>query len=147
MDSVLALLGPATSGDAAMGKVWASWRNDSTKLDVYAARTEDFSQQLVRQVRTTDSTLFTSRRVQVGSPWIAILRAFPGAGEVATFTRADLSGRGRLLDDVESGIAFETWPLDTTKARCVGITVHERGIMVTREYLPAPGYEMVTPRP
>jgi hypothetical protein len=147
MDSVLALLGPPTSDDAAMGKVWASWRNDTTNLDVYGVRTPDFSMQLVRQVRTGDSTLVTPHGVRVGSTWAAIRRAFPGAREVATVTRSDRSGPGRLLDDLGGGIALETWPLDTTRARCIGITVHERGAMVTREYLPAPGYEMVTPRP
>jgi hypothetical protein len=146
MDSVFALLGPPTSRDAAMGKVWASWRG-SRSFDVYGVRTPDFSRQLVRQIRTADSTLVGAGAIRIGSRFADVRGTFGKAAEVATFERDDRGGPGLLLDDIGQGIAFEMWPLDSTASRVIGFVVHAPGQIVTREYLPAPGYRMLTPRP
>ncbi len=133
-------LGPPTYSDAAMGKVWNIWRSKSASvgegdtLSVYSSRgTDDHVR--VRLIRVTSPFFHTAGGLSMRSPWSLIRRRSPH------LRRLDLGNsrvKGAIYDDVAGGIAFEIQGPGSKRARCVSITVHERGADANAPYLSRP---------
>ena len=138
-NKVMATLGqpksvPGREGDAAMGHIWTVWPgNHGHELDVYTVRREDDSagnpQNIVRQIRLTSPSFFTSTGIRVGE----------SLGDVrAKDNKLSLVKDGpvlKIFDDVRHGIAFEFKKSNVTW-RCAAITVHPKHSGVLKEYLP-----------
>ena len=116
-------LGTATTGDAAMGKAWATWKSpNGNRLDVYT------SQQAVVLVRVTSPAFKDRRNFRTGLP----------APRTSLFTRVaayEKSGQRTLVfDDPKRGYGYEVTG-DTVTA----IFVHKPGVSV-QGYIPLTQY-------
>ena len=121
-------------GDAAMGHIWTVWPgNHGHQLDVYTVRREDDSagnpRNIVRQIRLTSPSFFTSTGVRVGES----LRDIQAKSMRLSLVKD--SPALKIFDDVRHGIAFEFTKSKVTW-RCAAITIHPKHSKVLGEYLP-----------
>lgn len=139
--TTLAALGPATSGDAAMQKAWATWRGSRlatggapTQLDVYTAPAgNDVDHHTVQLVRATSPWFHLANGLRPGARLSAIRQAY---GKLPLATTYRVASRPRYLyDDVQRGVAFET---DGTagSSRCQAVLVHLPGKAIAQGALP-----------
>jgi hypothetical protein len=137
--SLLNVLGPPDSSDAAMGKAWLTWKgrrdehNNFPQLNVYTTYKDNtMREKTVQQIRTTSSRFFTSDSIHVYSSLEAIQEKFPALRKAGSY-----NDEGReivVYDEKKKGIAFEIATAGNQRI-CTGIIIHEKGKDVNEIYI------------
>jgi hypothetical protein len=141
LDSMMRVLGRADSGDGWAGHVMAFWKSrpDASgkryQLAIYAALDTGARFHQIREIRVTSPRFVTADGISTASTLGDILRAYPGVRAVEEYK--ERGGVFRIYDDRQKGIGFdvERVAADSTKGRCVEVTVHPPGTAVTAQYL------------
>lgn len=138
MKEILAELGPANDGDAAMGSALAIWNKDS--ISVFSSyRDSNMVIKAAKQIAVGSSAYSTADHIHTGIQLAQLVHLRPELKLSALYVNEKSSDTLKILDDVKAGIAF-----DIEKGLCSRIVVHPKNKSVQSTYLSMyPGWNAI----
>jgi len=129
------ILGKADSADAAMCKSWSMWyldkKSPEKELDVYAVCDADVDMRKTIQIIWLNNVDFTTEKGISSTSTLNQLKAAYPTAESMEGIETSSSKKITLVDDVDSGIAFEI-----TNDKITSVAIHTPGEKITNTYLP-----------